>query len=76
VRKSGGHFFVTTLLGNISEHLRSRLRDAGIPLIHASVEGREFTNLPDDHHPNVLANQIYAQKIYDYLQSHHGISLT
>ena len=71
VRKSGGHFFVTTLLGNMSEHLRSRLRDAGIPLIHASVEGRGFTNLPDDHHPNVLANQIYAQKIYDYLESHH-----
>ena len=71
VRESGGHFFVTTLLGNMSEHLRSRLRDADIPLVNASLEGREFTNLPDDHHPNALANQIYAQKIYDYLESHH-----
>jgi hypothetical protein len=67
VKRSGGHFFVTTLRGKIWPIPSRRLEDAGIPILNASIEGREYTCLPDDPHPNALANHFYAQRIRDYL---------
>jgi lysophospholipase L1-like esterase len=67
VRVQGGHFFVTTLRGHLSPHLQDLLRNAGIPVLDASLQGDEYTCLPDDAHPNALANRIYAEKIRDYL---------
>jgi hypothetical protein len=70
VQENSGHFFVTTLRGQLSTHLQQMLDDAGIPVLDASVTGAEFTCLPDDPHPNALANRIYAEKIRDYLLQH------
>jgi hypothetical protein len=67
VQENSGHFFVTTLQGQLSTHLQQMLDDAGIPVVDASVVGAEYTCLPDDPHPNALANRIYAEKIRDYL---------
>ncbi len=67
VTEYGGHFFVTTLLQALSSGLASRLSDAGIPVVDASLSGQEYTCLPDDGHPNALANRIYAERIRDYL---------
>jgi hypothetical protein len=67
VREHGGQFFVTTLLGQMSDSLKRRLESARIPVVNASADGIEYTNRPDDHHPNALANRIYAAKIHDYL---------
>jgi hypothetical protein len=49
------------------------LHNLGIPVVDASVNGEEYTCLPDDAHPNALANRIYAEKIRDYL-SQYGTS--
>jgi hypothetical protein len=70
VNENGGHFFVTTLQGHFSRHLRQLLDDSGIPVVDASVDGVEYTCLPDDPHPNALANRIFARKIRDYLVQH------
>jgi hypothetical protein len=67
VKENGGHFFVTTLSGHLSTQLHRMLDDVGIPVVDASVDGAEYTCLPDDLHPNALANRIYAEKIRDYL---------
>jgi hypothetical protein len=67
VKESNGYFFVTTLLGTLSTELRQRLDNAAIPLVDASVDGREYTNLPDDEHPNALAHRVYADRIRDHL---------
>lgn len=67
VKQNGGHFFVTTLDGHFSDQLKTRLDTEGIPVVDASVHGREYTCLPDDPHPNALANRIFAEKIRDYL---------
>jgi len=67
VKQSGGQFFVTTLWGEVSPALRRRLSDAGIPVLNASVQGKEFTCLPDDGHPNARANRVYAERLRDYL---------
>jgi len=72
VKKNGGHFFVTTLQDHLSQHLQRLLKDAGIPVVDASVNGEEYTCLPDDVHPNALANQIFAEKIRDYLVQHEA----
>jgi hypothetical protein len=70
----GGHFFVTTLVGHLSAGLARRLADSGIPVVAASLSAnarsglpKEFSCLPDDGHPNGLANRIYAERIRDYL---------
>jgi len=67
VAEGGGRFFITTLRGAFSPALRRMVDDAGIPVLDASIEGREYTLLPDDAHPNGLCNQIYAERIRDYL---------
>ena len=67
VAETGGHFFVTILWGALSPALRRMLDDAGIPVVNASIQGREYTLLPDDGHPNGLANRLYAERIGDYL---------
>jgi hypothetical protein len=72
VKGSGGHFFVTTLQDHLSQHLQRLLKDAGIPVVDASVNGEEYTCLPDDVHPNALANRIFAEKIRDYLVQHEA----
>lgn len=69
VRQSGGHFFVTTLMGDVSPVLRRRLDAADIPVLNSSIEGREYTCLPDDAHPNALAHRWYAERLRDYLLS-------
>lgn len=63
----GGHFFVTTLQGSFSAHLTGRLAERGIPVVDASVNGKDFLLLPDDPHPNALANRIYAERIRNHL---------
>ena len=67
VKGNHGHFFVTTLQGHLSQHLQGLLKGAGIPVVNASVHGDEYTCLPDDVHPNALANRIFAERIRDYL---------
>ena len=66
----GGHFFVTTLQGKLSAVLAGWLADDGIPVVDASLAGNEYLCLPDDPHPNALANRIYAERIRDYLLTH------
>ncbi|MGP0076807.1 MAG: hypothetical protein ACLPWF_33250 [Bryobacteraceae bacterium] len=68
----GGHFFVTTLQGQLSDALAGRLADAGIPVVDASLTGNEYLCLPDDGHPNALANRLYAERIRDYLLKYAG----
>jgi hypothetical protein len=63
----GGHFFVTTLQGHLSAVLAGLLAKSGIPVVDASLTGNEYLCLPDDFHPNALANRIYAERIHDYL---------
>lgn len=67
VVEAGGHFFVTILKGHLSSSLEHMLEDARIPVVDASLNGPEYTCLPDDGHPNTLAGQIYAAKMRDYL---------
>jgi hypothetical protein len=64
----GGHFFVTTLNGRFSAALAERLADSGIPVVDASLSGEEYTCLPDDPHPNPLANRFYSDRIRHYLK--------
>ena len=63
----GGHFFVTTLWGQLSPALAGRLAESGIAVVNASLSGTEHLCLPDDPHPNGLANRKYAERIRDYL---------
>jgi SAM-dependent methyltransferase len=74
-KANGGHFFITTLDGHPSQQLQCMLNDVGIPVVDASVSGPEYTCLPDDRHPNALANRIYAEKIRDYLVQHEKQSV-
>ncbi|MQX24002.1 hypothetical protein GHJ84_24220 [Sinorhizobium meliloti] len=63
----GGHFFVTVLEGQFSPALASRLAESRIPVVDASLAGKDFRCLPDDPHPNTLAHRIYADRISEYL---------
>jgi hypothetical protein len=72
VKGNGGHFFVTTLQDHLSQPLQRLLKETGIPVVDASVNGEEYTCLPDDVHPNALANRIFAEKIRDYLVQHEA----
>jgi hypothetical protein len=67
IRGYGGHFFVTTLQGKLSDELTSRLAAIGVTVVDASANGPHYLCLPDDPHPNALANRIYAERIRDYL---------
>ena len=67
VAEGGGQFFVTILKNSFSPALRRMVEEAGIPVLDASIEGREYTLLPDDGHPNALCNQLYAERIRDFL---------
>jgi len=67
VRANGGHFFLTVLRGQLSPLLRARLEQSRIPIVNASVQGREYTCLPEDPHPNALAHRHFAERIRDYL---------
>jgi hypothetical protein len=67
VTEGGGRFFITILKNAFSPALRRMVDDAGIAVLEASVEGPEYTLLPDDAHPNALCNRLYAERIRDYL---------
>jgi hypothetical protein len=56
-------------MGDVSPVLRRRLDAADIPVLNSSIEGREYTCLPDDAHPNALAHRWYAERLRDYLLS-------
>jgi hypothetical protein len=73
VTEGGGRFFITILKNAFSPALRRMVDDAGIPVLDASVEGREFTLLPDDAHPNALCNRLYAERIRDYLIANEAV---
>jgi len=73
VREAGGHFFVTVLRFAMSDNLRGQLETAGIPVLDASVNGREFSLMPFDGHPNARANEIFAERIYAYVAAHDGL---
>jgi hypothetical protein len=62
-----GGFFITTLRNQFSTMLTQWLSQGGIPVVNASLVGKEYTSLPDDAHPNALAHQFYAKRIRDYL---------
>jgi hypothetical protein len=70
----GGHFFVTTLQGRLSTTLAGRLADVGIPVVDASLAGDEYLCLPDDPHPNALANRIYAERIHRHVAASSAAS--
>jgi len=71
VHAQGKHFFVTTLRDYPSDYLLSQMRDAGIPFLDAHVPWvDQYTNDPDDGHPNALANQIFAERIQAYILRH------
>ena len=72
VTSYGGHFFVTMLQGKLSASVKGWLANAGIPVVDASLVGNEYVCLPDDPHPNALANRIYAERIRDYLFAQMG----
>jgi hypothetical protein len=67
VKAYGGKFFVVDLHGAMSPVLTGFLGAAGIPLVKTLKRGPEHFATPTDPHPNALAHQIYAQKIYEHL---------
>jgi hypothetical protein len=67
VTGNGGQFFLTFLQENIDPEFRRLIEDAGIPTVDAGIDGREYTCMPDDPHPNARANRHFAEKIGDYL---------
>lgn len=69
VRNAGGHFFLVTLLGVLSARLAGLIADAGIPVIDASVSGREFM-AHDGSHPGPRAHRHYAAAIHRHLMAH------
>ena len=67
VRGYGGRFFVVDLHGNVPPLLARWLEEAGIPLVRTVVRDPKYFVTPTDLHPNALAHQVYAEKIYEYL---------
>ena len=60
----GAHFFIVVVQGNPSEYVRNELMRAGIAIVDATVPKEEqYTFLPQDAHPNGLANMIFADRI-------------
>jgi len=73
VHAQGKHFFVVTLRNYPSDYLLGLMKEAGIPFVDAHVPWEDqFTNDPDDGHPNALANQIFAERIQSYVLGHIG----
>jgi hypothetical protein len=64
----GGHFFVSTLWGTMPATLSAWLGERAIPVVDASLEGKQYICSSDDWHPNTLAHRIYAERIGGYLQ--------
>lgn len=65
----GGRFFVVDLHGGMSPALTAMLATADIPLVKTLFRAPQYFATPTDPHPNALAHQIYAQKIYEYIAS-------
>jgi hypothetical protein len=63
VTQAGGRFFVTILRWSMSPTLKRMVDEAGIDVLDASLYGLEYTNAPDDGHPNALGHQIFAERI-------------
>jgi hypothetical protein len=57
----------------MSDNLREQLEARGIPVLDASVKGREYSLMPFDGHPNARANEIFAERIYSYIADHAGL---
>jgi hypothetical protein len=69
VTAGGSHFFVVVLQGNPSEYVRNELMRAGIPIVDAALPQEEqYTFLPQDAHPNGVANRIFADRIESHLR--------
>ena len=64
----GGHFFVTTLSSKLSATLSTWLAERVIPVVNASLNGKQYTCWPDDWHPNTIAQRIYCERIGDYVE--------
>lgn len=67
VRQKGGHFFVTVLHETLTPGLRKMMEEHGIAWVDAAIAGLEYTNHPDDLHPNGRANIHFADQIENYL---------
>ena len=66
----GAHFFIVIVQGNLSDYVRNELTRAGIAILDAAVPNDEqHTFLPQDAHPNAMANMIFADRIETYLRS-------
>jgi hypothetical protein len=68
----GGHFFVTTLWRDLPTTLRQKLAESSIPVLDASLRGDHYLCIPDDPHPNALANREFAARLRDYLLHQAG----
>lgn len=67
VRANRGYFFLTLLNETPSAYMLDLLMQAQIPVVNAGLVGDEYTNLPDDGHPNALAHRHFAERIRDHL---------
>ena len=65
----GGRFFVADLHGGMSKALTEMLAAAEIPLVKTVVRDPKYFVTPTDLHPNALAHQVYAEKIYEHLKT-------
>jgi hypothetical protein len=66
----GAHFFIVVVQGSLSDYVRNELMRAGIAIVDATAPNDEqHTFLPQDAHPNGLANVIFADRIESYLRS-------
>ncbi len=63
----GGRFFVVDLHGGMSPALTRMLKAANIPLVKTLFRDPKYFVTPTDTHPNALAHQVYAEKIYEHL---------
>jgi hypothetical protein len=67
VTGQGGHFFITTLQGQLSARLTAWLTERAIPVVDAALQGQQYTCWPEDAHPNTLAHRIYSERIGEYV---------
>ncbi len=67
VKGYGGRFFVVDLHGGMSPALTRMLKAANIPLVKTLFRDPKYFVTPTDPHPNALAHQVYAEKIYEHL---------
>jgi hypothetical protein len=74
VRAAGGHFFVTVLRFAMSDNLREQLEAGGIPVVDAAANGRDYSLMPFDGHPNAKANALFAERIHSHLADDAGLA--